>query len=129
MSDTIKFTLSCVGEKTHEKWHGEFTIKTWLSHRDELVRDARRRELLGDNPQYASERQASQAELFSELEVRVVGAPAWWAASSGGLDLRDDAPVKEVFERAIKAERDAMDALKKEADAAKGELREVEPVE
>lgn len=124
----VEFTISVVGEKTNTTWHGAFKAKPLLSHRDELIRDARRRELLGGvNPQFADPRQLNQADIFAELAVRLVSAPSFWADNGGGLDLLDDNVVAEVYKQAIKIETDALADIKKKAEEAQAQLRKAEP--
>jgi len=123
--NTDTFSISIDGEKTGEKWHGSFTVKLFLSHREELRRDAYRRELLGDLAQFASVRQANQADVFSELSVRLVKAPSWWMDSNGGIDMIDSEVVAKVYDLTMGLERKAIDALKAKAEAAKAELAKI----
>ena len=127
-SQPVAFTISVVGEKTNTTWHGEFKAKPLLSHRDELVRDSRRREFLGGvNPQFADPRQLNQADIFAELSVRLTSAPAFWSDSGGGLDLLDDNVVAEVYKHAVRIENEELARIKKAADEAQAALRKVDP--
>lgn len=124
---TATFSVSMDGDKTGTKWHGEFTVKTLLSHRDELRRDQLRRELLGGvNPEFASIRSLNQADVFSDLAVRIIKSPSWWAESSGGLDLSDDNVVATVYSKTMDAEKEVLNRLKKDGDEASEELRKTE---
>lgn len=118
----VSFSISCKGEVTGEDYKGSFKVKTRLSHRDQLSRDRIRRDLLGVDAANASTRAHTQAEVFSQLAVRVTSSPSWWTDNADGLDLADDAPVKEVYAAALKAEQDAIDELKKQAEGAKADL-------
>jgi hypothetical protein len=127
MSNTEKFTISLDGDKTGLKWHGEFESKILLSHRDELVRDARRRELLGTNAQFATDRALNQAEVLAELAVRLVKAPQFWTESNGGLDLIDDNIVGAVYKKCMDIHDAALAAVKARAEAAQAELKKNTP--
>lgn len=127
------FTVNLVGDTTQEQWTGVFKCKTRLSHRDHLTRDRVHRDLLGPNVERRVEadgtvvtnvtpRAASIAEVFSQLAIRIVDAPSWWKEMDGGMGLSDDNVVSKVYEEAIKAESDVIQALKEKAKAAKKEL-------
>lgn len=118
-----QFTISVTGDITGEKWMGLFKVKIRLSHRDYMTKDKLRRDFLGDHPEAASERASTSAEILSQLAVRIVEAPTWWAASNNGLDLADDTVILEIYKSAIKAETDAAEALKKKAAEAEAELK------
>lgn len=124
---TSTFSVSMDGDKTGTKWHGEFTVKTLLSHRDELRRDQIRRELLGGvSPEHASVRSLNQADVFSDLAVRIVKSPAWWNEASGGLDLSDDNVIATIYSKTIDAEKEVLNRIKKDAEQANEELRKGE---
>lgn len=124
---TATFSVSMDGDRTGTKWHGEFTVKTLLSHRDELRRDQIRRELLGGvNPEFASIRSLNQADVFSDLAVRIIKSPSWWNESSGGLDLSDDNVVATVYSKTMDAEKEVLNRIKKDGDEASAELRKAE---
>lgn len=121
------FTISVDGERTGEKYKGEFACKILLSHSDQLARDARRRQLLGgSSPDAAFPRPASQADMFAELHVRVLQAPKWWDGSNGGLDLFDDAVLLEVHKQCLAAEAKHLTDLKKQAEDARTELKKAD---
>lgn len=116
------FSISVKGETTGDDYKGNFSVKTRLSHRDQLNRDRIRRDLLGEDAASASPRAHTQAEVFSQLAVRVTKSPSWWSDNANGLDLMDDAPVKAVYDAALKAEQEALDVLKSQAEDAKESL-------
>ncbi len=120
-----EFNLSCKGEVTGEDYKGNFVVKTRLSHFDQLQRDEVRRRLLGPSPdgQQPGDQAAVTAEVFSQLAVRVIKAPSWWAGSNNGIDLIDSTPVSQVYEAAMKAERDEIERLKAEGVKAEKELK------
>jgi hypothetical protein len=124
-TDTVQFTVSVTGDTSGEKWYGLFKVKTRLSHRDQLQRDKVRRELLGTDGANASVRARDQAEIFSQLAVRVVDAPSWWRDNGNGLDLADDNLISEVYSASVKAEVDSLEAIKKAGEQAASELAAV----
>lgn len=125
---TAKFSISVDGDSTGEKWIGEFTVKTRLSHRDQMRRDQIRRELLGDaRPDMASPRALNQAGIFSDLQVRIVDAPRWWLEAANGIDLLDDNVVGEVYGKALEEESKVLAGLKKEGEQAVKDLKEEKP--
>lgn len=127
MSNSANFTISVLGDKTNTTWAGEFSCKPLLSHRDELVRDSRKRELLGAvNPQFADPRALNQADVFAELFVRLTKAPSFWVESGNGLDLLDDNVVAAIYREVMRLEKEAFDAIKKQAETAKADLRKAD---
>jgi hypothetical protein len=133
MATTIKkyessVSINATGELTGESFIGKFTFRTRLSHKDRLQIDTIRRQLLGAQPEGAqpSPRAESSAQIFANLQVRVVDAPSWWVNSNGGMDLSDDDVVSSVFDSAIKVEQDEIDLIKKAGEEALESLKKVE---
>lgn len=118
------FTVSVVGEVSGETFRGEFRAVRFLTHRQQLILDQKRRELLGGSPDQAGVRAKNQAEIFAQLSVRIVQAPRWWLESGNGMDLIDDNVMVEVFNGALKVEEEALEEMKKKAEAAKQHLKE-----
>ncbi len=124
MNNTATFSIHVVGDKTNETFTGEFTCKLILSHRDELIRDSRKRELLGSiNPQFADSRSVNQADIFGEVFVRITNAPQFWAESGNGLDLLDDNVVAAVYRECMRLEKEKLDAIKAKGTQAQADLR------
>lgn len=123
MAESLPFTINITGETTGEQYKGQFKAKIRLSHRDELRRDELRRKLLGATPAEASQRAQNQASLLSDLEVRLTDSPKWWGTVGGGLDLEDDNVLIGVWEECQRIERESLENIRKEAEAAKGELK------
>lgn len=123
-NDPASFDIKMFGDITGEQWVGLFKAKKRLSYRDQLRRDQVRRDLLGNHPEAASALALSQAEIFSELSVRLIQAPSWWTEKGNGIDLEDDNVVIEVYQQAMKAESDALKELKEKGEAAKVKLAE-----
>jgi hypothetical protein len=117
-------TVSVVGDTSGETFRGEFRAFKFLSHRQQLMLDQKRRELLGTNSESASARARNQAEVFAQLFVRLSDAPKWWSESGYGMDLVDDNIMVEVFNAAMKVEEEAIAELKKRADEARNSLKE-----
>lgn len=120
---THSFRITTTGDSTGQTWLGDFTCLKRLSHRQELTRDRYYRELLGPNPEGASERAKSQAELFSDLKVCLKDTPAWWKESGDGLDLADDNVVREIWQETVKARVEAVAEIKQRAVEAETKLK------
>jgi hypothetical protein len=125
MQNEQNFTVSVVGELSGETFRGDFKVRKLLSHRQQLAYDAKRRELLGTNPNGTSNRADSLTEVFAQLSVRIVEAPSWWVESGGGMDLIDDNVVIKVFEQTMLAEREAREAIAKRAEESKAALGKI----
>lgn len=123
MIDVSKISVSVIGERTGQQWVGDFTIKTMLSHRDEIRRDRIRRELLGPEAGDPTDKVWQLAVAFAELSVRVVDAPPFWRSNSDGLDLKDQNVVIEVYKKAIACEEAEVAKIKADGQAASNELR------
>lgn len=120
------FTVSVVGETSGETFRGEFRAFKFLSHRQQLMLDQKRREILGTSPESASARARNQAEIFAQLFVRLSDAPKWWSESGYGMDLVDDNIMIEVFNGVMKVEEEAVAEMKKRAEAAREQLKKDE---
>lgn len=117
------FNISIVGETTKEKWLGKFRAKTVLSHRDYIKKDQERRRLLGSMGGEPDDRCRNISLIVSELSVRLVEVPKWWVETDGGLDLLDDNVLANVFNEAMRVEKEAYEEKQKQAEAAKEELK------
>jgi hypothetical protein len=118
------FTISVVGDITGETFRGDFRAYKFLTHRQQLMLDQRRREILGTLPDGASVRAVNQATIFAQVQVRLSDAPKWWIESGNGIDLVDDNVVLAVFDNVMKVEQEALEAVKKKAEDAKESLKE-----
>ena len=117
------FTVSVVGDVSGETFRGEFRAVKFLTHRQQLLLDQKRREFLGTNPEAAGVRAKNQAEILSQLAVRLTDAPRWWLESGSGMDLVDGNVMVEVFQATMKVEEEAVAEMKKRAEAAKELLK------
>jgi hypothetical protein len=122
------FSLNVVGDATKTTWAGEFTVKTKLSWRDQLNMDKMRRELLGPDPQGASQDAVAQAVILSELAARLTDAPKWWTESKGGIDLYDDNVLTAIYEKVRKIINDADKVVEDEGEEARVQLAETKKV-
>lgn len=123
--ETVEFLIVVEGDRTGEKWTGNFTALRRLSHRQELLRDRIYRELLGANPETASERAKSQAEIIADLKVCLVKTPEWWKNSGDGLDLADDNLIQELWKETIRIRVDAINEVKKAGEDATEKLKKL----
>lgn len=124
-TDAVSFTISVEGENSKELFRGEFKAKSRLTHREQMRRDQIRRELLGGDPKFADSRAINQAEIFSQLSVRIVKAPNWWVDAQGGLDLTDDSVIVEIYTKVMRLEADALAAIQKQGEEAKKDLADL----
>lgn len=125
-----KFTLVATGEKSKEKFSGDFRAKKCLSLVDHIDSDRMYRDILGgQNPAYANELASNIAAIVAELSVRLTKAPKWWEETRGGLLLKDVNVLKDVYEAAINIERKALEAEQKAAEQDKEVLRKNAPTD
>lgn len=119
MTNKETFSINVKGEKTQEDYRGVFEVKLTLSHRESLVKDQRRRELLGPKPEAADKEARNIAFVFAKLYIHITKAPSWWTEADGGVDLLDEAPVMEVLKKLEELEEAALAKLlaDKKADA------------
>jgi hypothetical protein len=122
--EPVEFTINVRGEVTGEQFIGKFRTKPRLSHRDILRRDQIFRELLGGpGVEKAAVAAFNTADVFSQLWTRLTQTPDWWKQAGQGLDLDDLDPVQAVYNEVMRIERENIEALRKEAEADREELR------
>ncbi len=117
------FTLTVVGETSDTTWTGEFRAKKWLSHRDQLLKDQVRRELLGGQTGQPTDRALTTSMILSELRVRLTKFPEWWPTTNMGLDLADDNVIGTIYDKAMAIEQEAIEAKKKKAEKVQEQLK------
>ena len=120
---TSTISINLVGEVTSTHFLGDFEVKIFLTHAEDLLRDKIRKDLLGKDPDASSDRARNQAEVLSQLQVRIVKAPLFWESSGNGMSLYDDNIIVELYEKCMKATEDAVAEIKKKAEEAKAELQ------
>jgi hypothetical protein len=123
--ETSVIALHHVGEKSGETFTGSFHCFRRLTHRLELARDRLSRELLGPNPEGASEDSRLRAEILAELKVAFSIVPDWFAQSDWGMDLYDNTLIVKLYEEILKIRKAAIDELQKKSDQAGVELKKL----
>lgn len=121
----VQFELHVVGSSTNKTWKGTFKAKARLSLRDRVTKDQLRREMLGANPLDAGMEATNIATILSELNVRLISSPEWWAELKYGADLEDENVLMEVFEKTMKVQTNAEDSLKKSAEGVEKEVKTI----
>lgn len=94
-TEGVEFRIDVTGE-SGEQYKGRFRALPRLSHRLELEKDRKRRDLLGREAGIPSERAVIYANVIAELSVRLVEWPKWWPEVGFGLDLEDEEPLVEI---------------------------------
>lgn len=123
MNEPVEVAINVVGDVTGEKYRGVFKIKPRLSHRDTLMRDQFRRDLLGKDADMADPNAVNVAEVFSKIWAHTVESPMYWRESNRGLDLLDESPVVEIYKAIVAKEKEFIDALKKAGEEAAKEIK------
>lgn len=119
----VEFSINVTGETTGETFKGVFKVKTRLSHRDTLLQDQMRRDLLGPKAEAAGQAAVANSLIFSKIWAHLIEAPSWWKDSGNGVDLFDEKPVVAVFDQIVKLEKDAIESVKKAGEKAAEELK------
>lgn len=116
------FDIDLEGDNTGLQYKGTFTVKTGLSLQEQHAVELNRTRMMADykNPTVGLQRIAIS---LSELETRIVEAPAWWKELGNGYDVIDINIVEEIFLKSMTAEADWKASLKKKAEEAKEEAR------
>lgn len=119
----VEFTINVTGESTGEQFKGLFKVKSRLSHRDSLMQDQMRRDLLGPKPGEAGQGAIASALVFSKIWIHLIEAPSWWKDQGNGVDLIDEAPVVAVYDQIQKIEAEALEKVKKGGEKAAEDLK------
>lgn len=117
------FSIHVEGDATGKTWTGDFRAKIRLSRRDIITRDRIRREMLGSAGGTPDQHASELALAYSELKVRITDAPAWFLESDYGLDMEDESPMANVYQKAIKIEVEEIQRKVKEAQAKADEMK------
>jgi hypothetical protein len=125
---THEFTVDEIGEVSAERFQGKFSLKTVLTHREQLRRDELRRAYLGQFTQSAaSPRAVNQADILSEINVRITdiqkGCPSWWRDHEMGLDLVDDSILVAINNELSKGLLEREKLVKEAIEAARKDLK------
>ena len=122
----ITFVVDEKGEISDQQFQGKFSAKLRLTHKEQLMVDREYRKLIGDKPEHATLRSKNQADVISQLYIRVVDSPSWWRESDNGLDLLDDNVVAAIYTKITEtvAKEDA-EKIEKAKEAAE-QLKKIE---
>lgn len=104
-----------------EQWKGTFTYKIKMSGGELMRASQLRRQYLGVNSQAATQAELGIAQIYSQLDVRIVKSPSWWK-EAGGQNIPYDVAV-EAFTQAMKVEDDYIQTHNEEARKAREQLR------
>lgn len=125
--DVHEFTIDEYGDVTAERFQGKFSLKTVLSHREQLRRDELRRLYLGAfNQADPSPRANNQSDILSEINIRIdgdKGCPSWWKDADMGLNLKDDSILKVINEQLNQGILERQKKVKEAIAEARGELK------
>ena len=119
----VEFKIKVVGEVTGEEYVGTFKAKPRLSHRDTLLQDQMRRDLLGPKGAEAGQAANASALIFSKCWIHLTEAASFWKDAGNGVDLLDEAPVVAVYDQILKIEAEANEKVKKAAEKAAEDLK------
>lgn len=125
LNDPKSFTIDVKGTTTEQSYSGLFKMKPILSHREKLRRDELKRQVLGSNPESATEDSVRTAVIFSKIWIHLTESPAWWREANNGIDLLDEEPVLAVLDKIIELEGEILNKTQKDGEAAKKELTEL----
>lgn len=109
------FTIDVEGEVTGIRYQGNFECICILSQAAKTaasVMEARMR----DNLTQIDDSALLFCRAISQLEFRVIGAPAWWKENDKGRLLPDITPVLRAFNEALKAEENWRQAILKKKE-------------
>jgi hypothetical protein len=123
-TDGVEFRIDVVGEETGEQYKGKFAALPRLSARLKLVRDQRRRELLGSQPGEPSAEALVYANVMANLHVHLVEWPKWWPEMGFGLELEDEAPLIEIGKHIDEITKAHKKQIEEAGKAAEKEIRE-----
>jgi hypothetical protein len=123
-SEGVEFRIDVTGEETGEQYKGKFKALPRLSARRKLIRDQKRRELLGSQPGQPSEEAVVYASVIAELHVRLVEFPKWWPEAGFGLELEDESPLVEIQKNVERIVGEYQKQVQDAGKAAEAALRE-----
>jgi hypothetical protein len=120
-SNETSFSVNLKAE-SGDSYVGTFKIRKRLSHAQNLRKDALRRELLGDSPAAATQDVLMSSLILATCQAHIIESPNWWSKSNGGLDLLDQEPLVEVFNKINEAQQKEAEGLQTKAEEAVKEL-------
>jgi hypothetical protein len=89
--------LDAVGEISHSRWVGQFTVKCILSHADKFAKARLYAALMPERENLVEEEDRLRAAVIAELSVRISDGPEWWSATHGGQLMADLDPLVELL--------------------------------
>lgn len=114
LPDIVKYvSLDSIGDVTGQKYVGSFRIKVILSHDDRFTIERTYKQMLPDDKGVVDEIKLKCGGI-SELESRIVEAPAWWKDSRNGRDLVDSTPIYDLLVAVSEQYENWKQELKKE---------------
>lgn len=121
MNHTVPVTVKVKGDVTGKVYEGAFSVATSISLSEILQEDAIRRQLLGFDPNNASDVAARTAEAAAYLQVRLRDTPGWWVAQS--LNFKDTNVLTAVYTAVVTAVNAEFAAHKEEGEKARKDLK------
>jgi hypothetical protein len=117
------FSIHVEGDATGKTWTGDFRAKIRLSRRDIITRDRIRREMLGSANGSVEQHAMELATAYAELKVRITDAPPWFLENDYGLDMEDESPMANVYQKALLIENDEIKRKIKEAETKAADMK------
>lgn len=84
-------------------YSGTFVFRCFLTPTQRLAAGREHRELLGTNPQLASEHDDNLAFTLSQLKYRIISAPPFWTSTLQLNNVAGDIPDTDVIDRVLDA--------------------------
>lgn len=110
--------FSSEGERSKKKYEGKFTFKCLLSNLEQ-VEVALRTDRYNGGSQTLAPAKALISRAIAELEIRIVDydkTPSWFRDSDYGRHLVDTNVLFDLFQQAMKAEREWAEDLEEKAE-------------
>jgi hypothetical protein len=119
--NVAKWTLPPTQGEMLGTYTGHFEFKTYLTPTQMLEAGREYRSLLGNLPEYASEKEKNISFALVELKYRVIKAPPFWTATLQESGYAGNIPdlniIVMVLEKAMVAESMFQEKLQKERDS------------
>jgi hypothetical protein len=108
------FDIQVEGDTTFKKYEGQFTVRCVLSMGQKHGMELEKTRLLGNhaNP---SEELLGLAIIFANLRAKVIDGPEWWKQSNGGVTIKDENVLVELYNQVEKAENEWRSKVKEMA--------------
>ena len=96
-SHIVTVNLDSLGDRTKQRWVGQFRVKCVLTNADRFRLERLYAELLPSREREVDEEIKLRAATIAELSVRIVDGPDWWTATRGGQLMADKAPLYDLI--------------------------------